>query len=314
MLEHCTYTSDYYENKLPSFLSFVKKEDEEEEDEEDFYHVCSTVCFTVAATADCSNNSDDDVVTKTNSIKKVVNPIVCVQYLAVLIDYIQVNTLKVISSLEDLEMAIQELVISVNTDYGDVDDEDGDVHAGSTCGGIYDEEEDVRQPEYHHVVSFYHNHLETGAEQEVVFKKIKSRSKPRDVIILFNNGEKGHIHNGIYVISNILSTQAQEEEETTVGDIDIEDGEVCTLLTQIGASLLSTVALLVAKQIRKYLKKHKKKKAEAKAAIEVDDILRQKPLQHIKVNEKEGKGEKQQQTTAANKRKFEEEEEYVTYV
>ena len=48
-------------------------------------------------------NDDDchDVITKINSIRKAVNPITCVQYLAVLIDYFQVNTLKVINSLED---------------------------------------------------------------------------------------------------------------------------------------------------------------------------------------------------------------------
>ena len=189
----------------------------------------------------------------------------CVQYLTLLIDYFQVNTLKAVSTLHDLECTIQELLITVKTDDDDADDTDGN-------------EEEQQQ----HVVSFYHNN-----EQEESLQEIRKTTKPNDVVIVYNNGEKGDAHNGIYIV-----TRQKPTDKDTVG------GAVCTLLLQIGASVISSVALLVAKQVRKYLKKHNNKKMTATEATTVNKEEekegkkpKKKKVNHMKFNKQEGKGE-----------------------
>ena len=63
---------------------------------------------------------EKDLSNKINSIKPAANPIMCVQYLTILLDYFNVNTLKVVSTFSDLESAIQEVYFSiVNNDKND---------------------------------------------------------------------------------------------------------------------------------------------------------------------------------------------------
>ena len=93
-------------------------------------------------------------------------------------------------------------------------------------------EEEQQEQQEQHVISFSRNNSETGEEQEKAFEKIKNNTKPDDVIILYDNGGNGDIHNRIYVITS--------SKETTT-NVDIEDGDVCTLLLQIGASVRCSI-------------------------------------------------------------------------
>ena len=73
-------------------------------------------------------------------------------------------------------------------------------------------------------------------------------------MIVYDTGEED-TQNGIYLVTKIM-TEEEEENEKTVpssgsgGDgVDNVDGDVCTLLIHIGSAVLSSVALLVSKQI-----------------------------------------------------------------
>ena len=177
----------------------------------------------------------------------------CVQYLTLFIDFFQISALRVVSNLHELELAIPELLL---------------VTTGNDA---------TRQ-----VVTFFPKHTTVDASG---FQTIKEVAKPNDVMILYDSGKEEN-ENGIYLVANKKEEEEEEEEEAAT---DKEDGDVCTLLIQIGASIFSSVALLVAKQIRKYLKKHNKKKTTTTTTTEKEEEKEiEKPKKNI-VHVKKGR-------------------------
>ena len=244
-----------HERHLPTFISFTTGDDDDDNNE-NLYHVFPLEEDEEEQRKENNDEIDAGIVerisSKIESIRRAVNPIMCVQYLTLFIDFFQISALRVVSNLHELELAIQELLL-VTTD-----------------------NDATRQ-----VVTFFPKHTTVDASG---LQTIKEVAKPNDVMILYNSG-KEEKENGIYLVAN---KKEEEGEETTT---DNEDGDVCTLLIQIGASIFSSVALLVAKQIRKYLKKHNKKKTTTTEKEEEKEIEKpRKNIVHVKMDRKEGKG------------------------
>ena len=269
-----------HEHHLPTFISFTTGDDDDDDD--NLYHVFPLEEDEEEQRKENNDEIDAGIVerisSKIESIRRAVNPIMCVQYLTLLIDFFQISALRVVSNLHELELAIQELLL-VTTD------------------------NDATQK----VVTFFPKHTTVDASG---LQTIKEVAKPNDVMILYDSG-KEETENGIYLVANKKEEEEEEEEAAT----DKEDGDVCTLLIQIGASIFSSVALLVAKQIRKYLKKHNKKKTTTTEKEEEKEIEKpKKNIVHVKMDRKEGKGkslwDKVNMSTllkATNKRKLDEE-------
>ena len=272
---------------LPTFISFTTGDDDDDDDDDNdnLYHVFPLEEDEEEQRKENNDEIDAGIVerisSKIESIRRAVNPIMCVQYLTLLIDFFQISALRVVSNLHELELAIQELLlVTTNNDA-------------------------TRQ-----VVTFFPKHTTVDASG---LQTIKEVAKPNDVMILYDSGKEEN-ENGIYLVAN-----KKEEEEEEEAATDKEDGDVCTLLIQIGASIFSSVALLVAKQIRKYLKKHNKKKTTTTTTTtekeEEKEIEKpKKNIVHVKMDRKEGKGkslwDKVNMSTllkTTNKRKLDEE-------
>ena len=247
-IEHCSGDSDSKLNKkLPYFLSFTNGDSEgEDENDEDLYHIFSTDNENVDKTD--GYDDVDEIVNKIIAIKRTINPIICMQYLTLLMGYFRVNTLKAISNLLDLESAIQDLVI-INLN-----------------------EDEEKYDTFFQETQTYHR----NSEQEGSLQEIRDIATPNDTIILMDNGDKMDKRNGIYLVSQPQQQQQQNK--------DIEDGDICTLLLQVSASVVTSAAVLIAKQIRKYLKKHNNRKREEKKKATTSNP------DHLKLSKQEGKG------------------------
>ena len=102
---------------------------------------------------------------KIDSIRHAVNPIMCVQYLTLFIDFFQISALRVVSNLYEFELAMQELLIVTD---------------------------DATQ----RVVTFFPKHTTVDASG---LQTIKEVANPNDVMILYDS-DKEEKENGIYLV------------------------------------------------------------------------------------------------------------------
>ena len=71
------------------------------------------------------------------------------------------------------------------------------------------------------------------------------RSDWANKLIIYDDGTE----NTWYIVNNLLNNKTEEEKET-----DQADSNVCSILLQIGGSLITTIAVLLVKNIKKYMK------------------------------------------------------------
>ena len=72
------------------------------------------------------------------------------------------------------------------------------------------------------------------------------RSDLANKLIIYDDGAE----NTWYIVNNLLNNKTEEEKET-----DQVDDNVCGILLQIGGSLITTIAVLLLKNIKKYIEK-----------------------------------------------------------
>ena len=102
-------------------------------------------------------------------------------------------------------------------------------------------------------------------------------------------GNKLIIHDNTWYIVNNLNNKTEEETDQV-------DGNACSILLQIGESLITTIAVLLLKNIKKYMKNHKSKSSQTKTTTtneekEKDDKENKStPKRHVTLNKTEGSG------------------------
>ena len=215
-----SFDFDSSSSSSSSSFHILAAKDEEDDDEEDGEEKDSTnKLITKLMIFNRSNRYD--------------NPLIFMQYLAALLYALNLHSINVLhSNIIDFIKAI--------SDSFEVDDED-DVDNGDI---------EMMEP-FKNVSKIDTSSLETIMKdmQKHEQRQIRlGRSDLANKLIIYDAGAE----NTWYIVNNLLNNKTEEEKET-----DQVDNNVCGILLQIGGSLITTIAVLLLKNIKTYMKNHK---------------------------------------------------------
>ena len=88
-------------------------------------------------------------------------------------------------------------------------------------------------------------------------------------------GNKLIIHDNTWYIVNNLNNKTEEDQL---------ENSACSILLQIGGSLIATIAVLLLKNIKKYMKNHKSKSSQTKTTA-TDEEEKKKTMKNIKTHQ-----------------------------
>lgn len=195
------------------------KSKDEEHEDEETFHVIHPE-EQDNSNMESSEYSFENINSRLNSFVKNTNPITTIQYLSLLLPNMLCKSITVIT--ENIDQYLEGLW----NDEWNVDDDRRDVNHS-----------------YHGHFTFFPN-----LEIEENIEKLKKYESIGDKIVIYNSEYETDIDNGWYVIK-----EYEKENKDSV------DGNIRSELLQLGGDLISTVVLLVIKNIKKYLKKHHRK-------------------------------------------------------
>ena len=185
----------------------------------------------------------ENILHKLKQFKKYINPIMCVQYLTILLDYFQVGSVIAINSNEELEKFMEKTYESAN--------------------------EVPHSTAKDYSFAFY----STSLTDRDGFEEIKKQVRPHcpDDILIIHEGKAGSENTGMFLIQ--LNTHKHEDiygkhedmydKNNKEGEEKV-DGELCSVILQLSIKILTSLVVYAIKQIRKYIKKHNKKSQNGK--------------------------------------------------